>query len=79
MEEAGVRFKQTVRESLAGKVTVEPRLEGGKVSKSKPPTDVPSRHLLAPWESRLVHKHYNSQSFLKPQTEGWWIFSGGND
>lgn len=74
-----MRFKQVVRESLSGKVTLEPRLEGGKGSKHKPPTDVPSRRLLAPREKRLVHKHPNSRSLLKPQTEGWWIFRGGND
>ena len=74
-----MRFKQVVRESLSGKVTLEPRLEGGKGSKPKPPTDVPSRRLLAPRESRRLHKHPNSRSLLKPQTEGWWTFRGGND
>lgn len=74
-----MRFKQVVRECLAGKVTLEPRLEGGKGSKPKPSTDVPSRCLLAPQESRLVHKHPKSGRLLKPQTEGWWTFRGGND
>ena len=54
--------KCVARESLTEKVTFEPRLEGGKGLKIKPPTDLPSRSLPALRESRLFHKRHTAEA-----------------